>query len=86
MDIPPQSGLRLGDYVELLLARGGTKSTSVVIPAAALLRGSALPMVQVVTGDGSIVTKIVRVDEKLPNHRLLISAGLSAGDIVRVQP
>lgn len=86
VDIPPQSGLRLGDYVELLLARGGTKSTSVVIPAAALLRGSALPMVQVVTGDGSIVTKIVRVDEKLPNHRLLISAGLSAGDIVRVQP
>ncbi|WP_290681087.1 efflux RND transporter periplasmic adaptor subunit [Halothiobacillus sp. 15-55-196] len=87
VDLPPQSGLRLGDYVELLLARAGAASTgSVVIPAAALLRGSALPMVQVVTGDGTFKIMIVRVAERLPDGQLLISAGLSAGDVVKVQP
>lgn len=87
VDLPPQSGLRLGDYVELLLTRAGTATTgSVVIPAAALLRGSALPMVQVVTGDGALKIMIVRVAERLPDGQLLISAGLSAGDVVKVQP
>lgn len=87
VDLPPQSGLRLGDYVELLLARAGNATTgSVVIPAAALLRGSALPMVQVVTGDGTFKIMIVRVAERLPDGQLLISAGLSAGDVVKVQP
>lgn len=87
LDLPPESGLRLGDYVSLLLPRASSVATgSVVIPAAALLRGSALPMVQVVMGDGTVATKIVRVAEKLPDQRLLVSAGLSAGDIVRVQP
>ncbi|MBD3815014.1 MAG: efflux RND transporter periplasmic adaptor subunit [Halothiobacillus sp.] len=87
VDLPPQSGLRLGDYVELLLPRADTATTgSVVIPAAALLRGSALPMVQVVTGDGTFKIMIVRVAERLPDGQLLISAGLSAGDVVKVQP
>lgn len=87
VDLPPQSGLRLGDYVELLLTRAGAATTgSVVIPSAALLRGSALPMVQVVTGDGTFKIMIVRVAERLPDGQLLISAGLSAGDVVKVQP
>ncbi len=92
LDLPPGNGLRLGEYVELLLPRspvgnaGAMGARPVVIPAAALLRGSALPMVQVVTGDGQVASRIVRVAEKLPNGQVVISAGLVAGDIVRVQP
>ncbi|WP_407275112.1 efflux RND transporter periplasmic adaptor subunit [Halothiobacillus sp. DCM-1] len=87
LDLPPESGLKLGDYIELLLPRSPSHSShALVIPANTLLRGSALPMVEVVTGDGHYATRIVRVSERLPDGRLLISAGLSAGDIVRVQP
>lgn len=92
LDLPPGSGLRLGEYVELLLPRspagnaGAMGTRPVVIPATALLRGSALPMVQVITGDGKVASRIVRVAEKLPNGQVVISAGLNAGEIVRVQP
>lgn len=90
LDLPPGTGLRLGSYVELLLPRAGDRGAlsrgAVVIPADALLSGSALPMVRVIKGNGAIETRIVRIAERMSDGQVLISSGLRAGDIVQVQP
>lgn len=90
LDLPPGSGLRLGDYVELLLPRSlradALGQGAVMIPARALMQGSALPMVRVIQGDGVLANRIVRVAQKLANGMVLVSSGLIVGEIVQVQP
>ena len=90
LDLPAGSGLRLGDYLELLMPRPQRADAlgqgAVMIPAAALMQGSALPMVRVIQGNGVLANRIVRVAQRLANGMVLVSSGLTAGEIVQVQP
>jgi len=87
LDLAQGTGLKLGDYVELALRGTGHVSGTgaVTIPRAALLPGSALPMVRVLDGRDDPAERIVRVAEYRDDGMVVITSGLTAGEWVEVR-
>jgi RND family efflux transporter MFP subunit len=78
LDLPPDAGLRLGQFARVLIPLGETPA--LCVPAAAVVRRGQMDLVYVVE-DGRARLRLVKVGKSLGPEVELLS-GVQAGDLV----
>ena len=83
--LPPDTGIRAGDYVTVHLPAAQSTSLGVAIPKSALLPGRSLPSV-LVDVRGVTQLRVLRLGEPLGNGMVQVLSGLRPGEIVVNDP